>query len=523
MGEAEPLAGSLFSEECNTKSLSRPAGSGLAQSEALSEFGCFLMDLYRNLGMFVDGRWSAPSAGTGRAVFDPATEEIVGHIPDASVQDLDAALASAERGLAVWRRTPTWERAKHLRKVADLLRQRIDDVATIMVEETAKPRAEAVGEWNATADQFEWYSEETKRIYGHSLDGRQQGVRLNVIFQPVGVVAAFSAWNFPALLPARKVAAALAAGCSIILKPASEAPGSAMAIVKACEDAGIPEGVVNLVMGDSALISNHLIASPVVRKISLTGSVPVGKHLMHLAAEGMKKVSMELGGHAPVIVFPDCDPREAARACAAAKFRNAGQVCISPSRFYIHESIYEPFVETFVDVAKSLTLGHGRDPAITMGPMASRRGQDGAKEMVRDALDRNAELLTGGRAPEAFNRGFFFEPTVLGNVADDARIMVDEPFAPIAPLTTFTDYDDVMKRANGLPFGLAGYVFSKDLGLATRAAEDLETGMVGVNDLLLATAEAPFGGVKESGMGREGGMLGIRDYLEAKYIKTKHA
>lgn len=480
------------------------------------------MNLYRDLGLFIDGIWSGSPDDTGRVVFDPASEDTVGRIPDASADDLDAALAAAERGLELWRRTPAWERSKSLRKVADVLRNQIDANATIMVEETAKPRAEAVGEWNATADQFEWYSEEAKRVYGHSLDGRQQGVRLNVIFQPVGVVAAFSAWNFPALLPARKIAAALAAGCSIILKPASEAPGSSMAIVKACEEAGIPAGVVNLVTGDSAFISKHLISSPIIRKISLTGSVPVGKHLMHLAADGMKKVSMELGGHAPVIVFPDTDPSEAARICAAAKFRNAGQVCISPSRFYVHRSIYEPFAATFAEAARSLSLGHGRDSAVTMGPMASRRGQDGAKELVRDALAHGAKVLAGGGPPQGFNRGFFFEPTVLGDVSDDARIMSDEPFAPIAPIASFSNYDEVMKRANGLPFGLAGYVFSKDLAVTTRAAEDLEVGMVGVNDMLLATAEAPFGGVKESGMGREGGMLGIRDYLEAKYIKTKH-
>nr|WP_246737856.1 aldehyde dehydrogenase family protein [Rhizobium grahamii] len=287
------------------------------------------MNLYRDLGLFIDGRWSGSPEGAGRSVFDPASEETVGHIPDATAEDLDAALAAAERGFEIWRRTPAWERSKCLRKVSDLIRERIDAVATIMVEETAKPRAEAIGEWNATADQFEWYAEEAKRVYGHSLDGRQQGVRLNVIFQPVGVVAAFSAWNFPALLPARKVAAALAAGCSIILKPASEAPGCSMAIVKACEDAGVPAGVVNLVTGDSAAISKHLIGSPIVRKISLTGSVPVGKHLMHLAAQGMKKVSMELGGHAPVIVFPDADP---ARLRDCAPPRNSAMQAKSASR-----------------------------------------------------------------------------------------------------------------------------------------------------------------------------------------------
>ncbi|MGV6875199.1 NAD-dependent succinate-semialdehyde dehydrogenase [Pseudochelatococcus sp. B33] len=479
------------------------------------------MNLYRDYGLYIDGTWAPSGSGTTRPVLDPASEDIVGTIPDATEVDLGRALEAAERGFSGWRGTQPWERAKILRAVADTIRSRLDRLASVMVAETGKPRAEAAGEWHATADHFEWYAEETKRIYGHSLDGRQADVRLDVIFQPVGVVAAFSAWNFPALLPARKIAAALAAGCSIILKPAGEAPGSAMGIVQACHDAGVPPGVVNLVTGDSAFISRYLITSPVVRKISLTGSVPVGKHLMRLAADGMKKVSMELGGHAPVLIFEDSDPVEAAQLCAAAKFRNAGQVCISPSRFYVHETIYAPFAETFAAAARALTLGHGRDATVTMGPMASRRGQEAARDLVKDAVGRGAELIAGGDTPAGFNAGFFFEPTVLGQVPDDARIMNDEPFAPIAPLTTFADYDDVIARANAVPFGLAGYVFSRNLRLANKAARDLETGMVGVNDLLLATAEAPFGGVKESGMGREGGMLGIRDYLEAKYIKTR--
>lgn len=478
-------------------------------------------NLYEGYGLFIGGRWSPSVSGETRPVVDPASEDIIGAIPDATAKDLDRAIAAAKQGLETWRQVQPWERARILRSVADRLRARVDELANLMVEETGKPRAEAVGEWGATADQFEWYAEETKRIYGHSLSGRHPDVRLSVIFQPVGVVAAFSAWNFPALLPARKIAAALAAGCSIIIKPASEAPGSAMAIVKACEEAGVPEGAINLVTGDSALISRHLIASSVIRKISLTGSVPVGKQLLRLAADGVKKASMELGGHAPVIVFGDADPHEAATACALAKFRNAGQVCISPSRFYVHQSIYASFVESFVQTTLRLKLGHGRDAGVTMGPMASRRGLEAAKALVANALESGAELLTGGGVPASFDRGFFFGPTVLSRVPDSALIMQEEPFAPIAPITTFTDYDDVIARANSVPFGLAGYVFSRDLRLATKAAEDLETGMVGVNDLLLAAAEAPFGGVKESGMGREGGMLGIRDYLEAKYIKTR--
>lgn len=342
-----------------------------------------------------------------------------------------------------------------------------------------------------------------------------------MVYQPVGVVAAFSAWNFPALLPARKIAAALAAGCSIIIKPAGESPGSCAELVKACHDAGIPEGVVNLVTGNSSLIAEHLIRSPVVRKVSMTGSVPVGKQILHLAADGVKKVSMEMGGHGPVIVFEDANPEQAAETCAATKFRNCGQVCISPSRFYVHESRYEAFSTRFAEVAKAIKVGDGLDPETQMGPMANQRGLETAKAMVADAVSKGAEILAGGSAPSGRNQGYFFEPTVLGNVPGDAMIMNEEPFGPVAPLTTFSDYDEVMARANALPFGLAGYVFSDDLGTATRAYEDIEVGMVGVNELLLATAEAPFGGIKESGMGREGGALGIHDYLEPKYVKMK--
>ncbi|HVY58826.1 MAG TPA: NAD-dependent succinate-semialdehyde dehydrogenase [Xanthobacteraceae bacterium] len=479
------------------------------------------MYAYDDFGLYIGGGWG-PAVGRGsRTVVDPATEEVIGRIPDATAEDLDRALESAETGFRAWRRVQPWERAAKLRRIADLLRERIEPLALLMSQETGKPIAEARGEWNATADQFEWYAEETKRIYGQIIEGRQPDVRLSVIYQPVGVVAAFAAWNFPALLPARKIAAALAAGCSIIVKPAGEAPGSCMGVVQACHDAGLPPGAVNLVTGNSSIIAKHLIGSPIVRKVSLTGSVPVGKEILRLAADGVKKVSMELGGHAPVLVFEDADPIKAAETCATTKFRNCGQVCISPSRFYVHESLYDAFSQRFAKVAQGLKLGRGCEEGVTMGPLANQRGLEGAKSLLADALEHGAELLAGGKVPAGFNRGYFFEPTVLGRVPDDARIMFEEPFAPIAPIATFRDFDDVVARANALPFGLAGYVFSNSLRTATLAAEALEVGMVGINDMLLATAEAPFGGVKESGMGREGGSLGIRDYLEPKYIKAK--
>lgn len=477
--------------------------------------------MYQDFQLYIDGEWAAAKNGATKQVFDPASEDEIGKISDAGSEDLDRALSAAEAGFAEWRRTGTWERAAKIRKVADLIRERVDTIATTMSIETGKPLAEAKGETNGAADQFEWYSEETKRIYGQLIGSRTHDSRLAVIYQPVGVVAAFSAWNFPALLPARKIAAALAAGCSVIIKPAGEAPGSCAQIVQACHDAGIPKGVVNFVTGNSSMIAKHLISSSVVRKVSVTGSVPVGKEILHLAADGVKKVSMELGGHGPVIVFEDADAEKAAEVCAGTKFRNCGQVCISPTRFYVHEARYDAFAAKFAQVAKSIKVGRGMDEGTQMGPMANSRGLETIKTMVADAVDKGAEILAGGQPPKDFNRGFYYEPTVLGRVPDDAMVMTEEPFGPIAPLTTFTDYDDVMTRANSLPFGLAGYLFTHDLGTATRASEDMEVGMVGVNEMLLATAEAPFGGIKESGMGREGGSLGIHDYLEPKYVKMK--
>ena len=479
--------------------------------------------MYHDLNLYIRGDWRPASDKATKPVTDPATEDAIGNIAVATEADIEEALSAAKDGFNVWKRTGTWERAAKIRRVAELIRSRTEEIATLMSRETGKPLAEARGETGAAADQFEWYSEETKRIYGQIIESRTQDSRMAVIHQPVGVVAAFSAWNFPALLPARKMAAALAAGCSIIVKPAGETPASCAALVQACHDAGIPPGVVNMVTGSSGQIAAQLIRSPIVRKVSVTGSVPVGKQILSLAAEGVKKVSMELGGHGPVVVFDDFDPVEAANICAPTKFRNCGQVCISPTRFYVHENSYDAFASRFAEIAKSLKIGRGLDEGVQVGPMANRRGLETIQKMTEDAVARGAELLAGGKTPAGSNKGFFIEPTVLGRVPDDALVMNEEPFGPIAPIATFRDYDEVIERANALPFGLAGYVFSNDLSVSTRAYEDLEVGMVGVNEMLLATAEAPFGGVKESGMGREGGSLGIHDYLDPKYVKIRLA
>jgi succinate-semialdehyde dehydrogenase/glutarate-semialdehyde dehydrogenase len=476
--------------------------------------------MYESYGLFIDGRWRQAADAATLPVIDPATEEEVGVIPVATPTDLDDALRAAESGFHAWRSVSVNERAACLRRVADGIRECVDEIARMVTLEVGKPLAESRGEVLATADQFEWNGEEAKRIYGQTLDGREAGVRFSVRYEPVGVVAAFTPWNFPVLLPARKIAPALAAGCSVVIKPAEEAPGATFALAQIAADAGLPAGALGVVTGEPAKISTHLIASPAVRKVTFTGSVSVGKQLMKLAAEGMKKVSFELGGHAPVIIFDDADPERAATACARAKFRNAGQVCISPSRFYVHRSLSGPFRDAFVAFASALKVGNGMEPSVEMGPLANRRRLEAAHAFVEDAKAGGAKILTGGGAPAGIQKGHFFSPTVLSDLADDARMLYEEPFVPVAPLLPFDDFDQVIERANALPFGLAAYLFTNRLRTAERAADALESGMVGVNDFTLAASEAPFGGIKESGIGREGGTFGIREYLEPKTVKT---
>lgn len=477
--------------------------------------------MFEKFGLLIDNQWRPARSGRTMPVHSPATEEEIGTIPSADSEDVALVLASAERGFATWRAMAAWDRARIMRKAADLLRERNEDIARVMSAETGKPLAEARGETNAAADQYEWYAEEAKRVYGQIIPARAADQRLSVIYQPVGVCLSLSAWNFPALLPSRKIAAALAAGCAVVARPASEAPGSCFHLAQALIDAGVPPGVVTVITGPSSKLAAELIASPVIRKVSLTGSVAVGKKVLAQCAEGIKRVSMELGGHAPVIVHRDADPTASAKAAAMAKFRNSGQVCISPTRFYVHESIKAPFEAAFVEFAKGIVVGDGLNDGVTMGPMIRGSAVEGALALVQDAVDKGGRLLHGGRRPAHLNKGHFIEPTVIADVPDDARIMVEEPFAPIAPLTTFADEDEVIERANALPFGLASYVFSNDAERAQRTAERIEAGMVGVNEMLLAAAEIPFGGVKESGYGREGGALGIKDYLEPKFIRHK--
>jgi len=471
---------------------------------------------YANLELYIDGKWLGIDGRGGEDVLNPATEKPLARLPHASPADLDAALAAANKGLAVWRATAAYDRAKIMRKAADLIRERHDAISKIMVQEQGKVYPEARAEVITSADIIEWYAEEGRRAYGRIVPGRAKGVRQIVVQEPVGVVAAFTPWNFPTLTPARKIGGALAAGCSLILKAAEETPGACIELVRCFADAGLPAGVLNLVFGVPATISEHLIAKDDVRKISFTGSIPVGKHLAGLAAKGMKRATMELGGHSPVVVFADADPEKSAETIAAFKYRNAGQVCISPTRFYVQEPVYDRFLTRFVDYAKAIKLGDGMEKGITMGPMANARRIDAMESFVNDAKDRGGKVMTGGN--RRGNQGYFFEPTVIAEVPDNAKIMTEEPFGPVAPVVPFKSFDEVVERANSLPFGLAAYAFTSSTQTATMIADALQSGMVGVNSIAISTPETPFGGIKESGYGSEGGIEGLAAYLNTKFI-----
>lgn len=471
--------------------------------------------------MYIDGEWVDAANGKLEKIINPANEEPIDTIPLATAEDLDKALAAAERAWKSWREIDVWTRSRHLRKIAFLIRERVSQIARILTEEQGKVLAEAEAEVNATADQFDWYADECRRIYGRTLDGHSRAQRLMVIRQPIGPVAAFSPWNFPILLPGRKIAPALAAGCSIIVKPAIEAPRACLSLAQACHDAGIPPGVVNMVTGKSSFISEYLVRSPVIRKVTLTGSVPVGQEIMRLCANYIKPSTMELGGHSPVLIFKDADIEKAAEITARAKFRNNGQVCIAASRFYVHESVAEQYIKRFTEISQSLRLGNGMNKNTDLGPLANKRRLETTEELIQDALDKGALLKTGGKRSAKFKKGFFFEPTVITNINDNMRIIQEEPFCPVAPITRFSNLKEVLAMANASSFGLAGYLFTNNLKTMYEAAEGLEVGMIGVNNLVIAAAEMPFGGIKYSGIGREGGAEGIASYTVTKFINIQ--
>ncbi|MEZ5916778.1 MAG: NAD-dependent succinate-semialdehyde dehydrogenase [Parvularculaceae bacterium] len=471
---------------------------------------------YSSLAMFVGPDEITAGARNSLPVINPADGETIAQLPLAQASDLDAAITAAGKAFASWSAVSPAERGRILKKAADLIRERIEKIAMVMTLEQGKPLAEARAEIHYGANVIEWYAEEGKRAYGRIIPSSSPEVRHLVIKEPVGVCAAFTPWNFPALTPCRKIGGALAAGCTLVLKAAEETPGTAVEIARALFDAGLPRGALNLVFGDPAAVSAHLIASPQVRKVSFTGSVPVGKILMRLAADGAKRTTMELGGHAPVIVFADADVDRAAAILAASKFRNAGQVCISPTRFYIEKPVYERFVDRFAAFAKVLKVGEGVQPDTGMGPLANERRVAEMERFVADAVEKGARVEAGGR--RIGNKGCFYEPTVLSNVRDDALIMNEEPFGPVAPVSSFSDFDEVMARANGLPFGLAAYAFTSSNKTAMRASAQLKSGMVGLNTMAISSPETPFGGVKESGHGQEGGAEGLEAYLDVKLV-----
>ena len=472
--------------------------------------------MYPALSLYIDGQFISGEGRREQDVYNPATGAVIGKLPHATRDDLDRALAAAARAFETWKKTSPLERSKVLRRVAELARERAQEIGRGMTMDQGKPLAESVGEIVFCAEHAEWHAEECRRIYGRVIASRIDGVRQLVLREPVGVCAAFSPWNFPFNQAIRKIAAAVGAGCTIILKGPEDAPSAVVALARLFHDAGLPPGVLNLVWGVPAEVSSHLINSPIVRKISFTGSVAVGKQLAAMAASLMKRSTMELGGHAPVIVCDDADIDAAVKQLVPFKFRNAGQVCISPTRFYVQEGAYDRFVADFVTKTKALKVGDGLLPDSKMGPLAQARRVGAVAGFIDDAQTRGATVLAGG-APMP-GTGNFFAPTVVTGLPEDSRLMTEEPFGPVAGIVRFKSLDEVLTRANSLPFGLASYAFTGSTKNANAIANGLQAGMVSINHIGLALAETPFGGIKDSGIGSEGGTETFDGYLNTKFI-----
>jgi succinate-semialdehyde dehydrogenase/glutarate-semialdehyde dehydrogenase len=476
--------------------------------------------MFQAFGLFIDGAWRAASGGATAPVLSPVTERPLGEVPAASAADTQAALDAAERGLVEWRKLGAFARADALHRIADEMIARRDEAARMIASETGKPLAQAEREWALSVDQFRWYAEEARRITGRLVESRVPGGRFEVTREPVGICAAFTAWNFPAALVARKVAPALAAGCSIIVRPSSQTPGIAMIMVDCCRAGGLPAGVVQLLVGPTEATYTPLMADKRVRKVSLTGSTRVGQQMIRDAAETVKKVSMELGGNAPLIVYDDADLDLALNVSVPTKFANAGQVCVTPDRFFVHESLHDAFVEGFVARASALKVGDGLDPATQMGPLISRRRLEEIEGIVADAVKAGATLASGGKRAVGFNTGHFYEPTVLTDVNDDMRVFAEENFGPIAAISRFSDDDEALSRANASDMGLSAYAFTRSPQRARRTVAELKAGMVGINSFAMAASEAPFGGTNFSGLGREGGPEGLEAYLDTKLAQV---
>jgi succinate-semialdehyde dehydrogenase/glutarate-semialdehyde dehydrogenase len=472
--------------------------------------------MYPKLSLYIDGQFKSGEGRREQDIVNPATDEVIGRLPHATQADLDEALAAAQRAFESWRKTSPLERSKLLRKVAALARERAQDIGHGITLDQGKPLAEAVAEVNVCAEHAEWHAEECRRIYGRVIPARLEGVRQLVLREPIGVCAAFSPWNFPFNQAIRKVTAALGAGCTIVIKGPEDAPSAVVALAHLFHDAGLPSGCLNVVWGVPHEVSDYLIKSPIVRKISFTGSVPVGKQLAALAGSLMKRCTMELGGHAPVIVCDDADVEAAADLLVPFKFRNAGQVCISPTRFYVQEGAYDRFVARFLAKLEGVKVGDGLAADTRMGPLAQARRVTAVAAFVEDAQQRGASILAGGGPlPGAGN---FFSPTLIADLPEDSRLMTEEPFGPVAGLLRFKTLDEVLKRANSLPFGLAAYAFTGGTRNAHALANGLQAGLVSINHFGLALAETPFGGIKDSGYGSEGGAETFDGYLNTKFV-----
>lgn len=476
--------------------------------------------MYPELSLYIAGRFIDAQGRRTQAVHDPATLQPLGLLPWAEAEDVEVAVQAAHAAFADWRRVSPLERSDLLRRVAALARERAPEIGRAMTLDNGKPLADAVAEVLNAAEHIEWHAEEGRRVYGRVVPARQPGVRQLVVREPVGVCAAFSPWNFPFGQAMKKAAAAVAAGCPIVLKGPEESPSALVAMARLFHDAGLPPGVFNLLWGVPAEISRQLIESPLVRVVSFTGSVPVGRQLAAMAGQHMKRMTMELGGHAPVLVFDDADVDAAVALLARLKTRNAGQVCVSPTRFHVQSGIHDRFAAAFADALGAVKVGHGLEDGVQMGPLIHERRFQAVQALVDDARTRGAELLSGGvRLGEHIGaKGHFYAPTLLANVPADARVMREEPFGPVAALSRFEAFDEALRQANALPFGLASYVFTRSLQTATRVGEGLEAGMVNINHSGMAYPELPFGGVKDSGFGSEGGTESFDSFLSTKLI-----
>lgn len=471
---------------------------------------------YQTLALHIDGTWLSGEGRREQEVLNPATDEVLGLLPHATAADLERALASAQRAFESWRKTSPLERGRVLRKVGELTRERAPAIARNITLDQGKPLAEALAEVKACADHADWHAEECRRIYGRVIPSRSPNVRQLVVHEPVGVCAAFTPWNFPFNQAIRKICAAIGAGCTVILKGPEDAPSAIVALGHLFEDAGLPAGCLNLVWGVPSEVSAHLIRSPIVRKISFTGSVPVGKQLAALAGEHMKRATMELGGHAPVIIFADADVERAADMLAAYKMRNAGQVCVSPTRFYVQQDAHDSYVERFTRAIERIPVGAGLDERTQMGPLCHSRRVEAMELFVQDSLTHGGTIITGGK--RIGSTGNFFAPTVVTGLPDRSRLMTDEPFGPIAAVTPFKDFDEVVRRANSLSYGLAAYAFTTSSKTAHAVSNALAVGMVNINHFGMALPETPFGGINDSGYGREGGSETFDGYLNTKFI-----